>query len=346
MRVDGEHLDLLFETFFDITSLVRAERGDSALFARVLDCCSEVLRADRAMLLRVRGDCLERYTRCGRGGRLQHDELPGTEGLLDWLEREGRPFVGPAGEWHLPLPQPVFERSAGSLVCAPLVAKESQLGLLLAVRDTLPVGFGSSDLKLLTVLANQTAIALENTALYERLKREAVTDGLTGIHNYRSLMNALRTEFRRARRHDQVFTFVMADVDHLKIYNERFGHLAGSQVLAEVARLLVGNCRSTDIVGKYGGDEFAVILPQTGVPGALAVGERMRAAIERHTFKHVPQGEVTCTFGVAVFPTDATDMRALIRQADRVLFTAKRAGKNVVLSTQDLQEPAGTSPAD
>ncbi len=347
--MDSRQLDQLFETFFDITSLTRMERGDAALYSRVLDCCRDLLRADTVMLLRVRNERLERYAKRGSSAAMYRDELSGTDSLLDWLDREATPFIGPAGEWKRPIAEPLFERSVGSLLCAPLVAKETQIGLLVALRDHVPDSFSTEELRLITVLANQTAIALENAELYRRLRREAVTDGLTGILNYRSFMRTLRGELRRARRYQQSFAFVMADVDHLKVYNERFGHLAGSQVLAQVARQLVENCRSTDIVGKYGGDEFALILPSTEVEGASAVAERMRAGIARYAFKHVAPGDVTCSFGIAVYPTDAEDVYGLIRQADSVLFAAKRAGKNTVRTTADVTLPESRpvdAPAD
>jgi diguanylate cyclase (GGDEF)-like protein len=349
--VDSRKLDLLFETFFDITSLVRTERGEAALYSRVLDCCRDLLHTDLVMLLRVRNRRLERYTKRGSGAALYRDEITATPALLDWLEREATPFMGPAGEWRLPFPDRLFERHSGSLLCVPLVAKERQLGLLVSMREYVRDAFGPADLKILNVLANQTAIALENADLYERLRREALTDGLTGILNYRSFMRALRSELRRAERYSQTFAFVMADVDHLKKYNESFGHLAGSQVLVQVARLMVRGCRSTDVVGKYGGDEFAIILPQTDAEGACTVSERIRRAIGQHSFQHVQPGDVTCSFGVAVFPRDGGDVFALIRQADDVLFHAKRSGRNVVRTSADLAaaaprlELAGGAPA-
>jgi diguanylate cyclase (GGDEF)-like protein len=216
------------------------------------------------------------------------------------------------------------------------VAEGAAVGALLAVRLAQPCSFDADDLRLLTVLANQTTVVLENRRLYEQLKQEAVTDGLTGIYNYRSLMRALRHEVQRSARHGNQFVFVMADVDHLKNYNERFGHIAGSQVLAEIASLLLGNCRSTDIVGKYGGDEFGMVLPQTGTPGARALVERMRQAIAAHTFQHLQPGEITCSFGVAAYPQDGQQARDLVRVADAVLFRAKRAGKNTVLTALDV----------
>jgi len=337
MRDDGQKLDVLFETFFDITSLLRSGEADAVLYTRVLDCCLEVLQADRALLVRESDDNLERYSRNrGDSGALQVHQVPGTQAIARWLEREGQPFIGPAGNWHPPLPHPLLEKRAGTLVCAPLVGMESQIGLLVAFREEEPVGFDANDLRMLTILANQTAIALENLSLYQRLKKDALFDGLTGIYNYRSLMHTLHKEIRRSDRYDQPFAFVMADVDHLKSYNERFGHLAGSEVLAEIARVLVRECRGTDVPGKYGGDEFAIILPQTGDVGARAVSERIRESIELTKFQHVGRGEVTCSFGISVYPRDATDVRGLIRRSDEVLFQAKAAGKNTVLTTQDV----------
>ena len=346
MRDEGHKLDVLFETFFDITSLIRSGKGDAALYTRVLDCCLELLQADRALLVREDDSTLKRYSRNrGESGALQVFQVPGTEALSRWLEREGQPFIGPAGNWHPPLPQPMLEKRAGTLMCAPLIGIESQIGLLVALREDEPVGFDSGDLRMLTILANQTAIALENLTLYQRLQRDALFDGLTGIYNYRALMHALLKEIRRSDRYDQPFAFVMADVDHLKSYNERFGHLAGSEVLAEIARVLLRECRGTDVPGKYGGDEFAIILPQTGDAGARAVSERIRETIEQTKFQHVERGEVTCSFGISLYPRDASDVRGLIRRSDEVLFQAKGAGKNTVLTTQDVPNAPSQRPA-
>jgi diguanylate cyclase (GGDEF)-like protein len=307
------------------------------LYTRVLDCCLDLLHADRALLVRGSESSLERYSRDRADtGDVQVNQVPATRALIRWLEREGQPFIGPAGNWHPPLPQPLLEKRVGSIVCAPLVGMERQIGLLVAVREQEPVGFDSKDLRMLTILANQTAIALENLTLYQRLKKDALFDGLTGIYNYRSLMHALRKEIRRSDRYDQPFAFVMADVDHLKSYNERFGHLAGSEVLAKIARVLLRECRGTDVPGKYGGDEFAIILPQTADDGARAVSERIREAIESTKFRHVERGAVTCSFGISIYPRDADDLRGLIARSDAVLFQAKGAGKNTVLTTQDV----------
>lgn len=345
MQLGSRQLDLLFGTFFDITSSIHAGRERSDIFARVLDCCCELLEADTSLLVLVQGGHLQRFWKApAESSLVQAGELPETQAVLEWMERERLPFVGPPGEWRLPVPPPPdLERGSGSVMCAPLVAKESHLGLLVAVRSKRPGGFDTNHLKILAALAHQTAIAIESADLYERLKQEAVTDGLTGVYNYKTLMQTLRTELRRAQRHGNPLAFVMADVDYLKRYNDRFGHMAGSEVLAQVAALLTSNCRNTDIVGKYGGDEFAIILPQTGVQGAMAVGERVRAAIAAHRFANVELGEITCSFGIAAFPEDGAEPHTLICEADQQLFQAKRAGKNTICATR--HSPGEAPPA-
>jgi len=322
-------MDRLFGTFFEITSLIHAGRERNAIFARVLDCACELLGADMCSILLAQDGKLWRTWRNAAGG-VEEEEFPCTPGVLAWLEREREPFLGSPGEWRMPADWQQLTRGARALVCSPLVAKESHLGLMIAVRSDTRDDFEPEHLKILTALANQTAIALENAELYERLHHEAVTDGLTGVYNYKTLMHTLRAELRRAHRYGHIVTFIMADVDFLKRYNDRFGHMAGSEVLAQVAKLLMANCRNTDVVGKYGGDEFAVILPQTGIDGARNVAERMRAAIAEHTFAGVAPGDITCSFGLAAFPDNGLDIHELVSQADQALFGAKRAGKNTL----------------
>jgi diguanylate cyclase (GGDEF)-like protein len=165
---------------------------------------------------------------------------------------------------------------------------------------------------------------------HETIYRMTIVDGLTGVHNKRFLMESLEREIPRARRHDRPLSLVMFDIDHFKSINDTFGHLAGDYVLKELAGVVKSRLRPDDILGRYGGEEFAVILPETGVEGGRAIAEELRKLVQEHRFEF--EGEqmaVTVSLGVAQLP-DGSDVLNFIKIADERLYEAKRGGRNRV----------------
>jgi diguanylate cyclase (GGDEF)-like protein len=219
---------------------------------------------------------------------------------------------------------------SGPALFVPLRMREHAPGYLALFRPKGAPLHSPATLQSAVMLAAWGAIALENLRLAENVERLAVTDDLTQVYNYRFLKTALRREVRRAGRFRQDLALVMIDVDNLKSYNDRHGHLRGSHLLKEIAGLLAAQVRSFDLVAKYGGDEFTLILPQTGREGAMVVGERARAAVQEHAFPLAAAGKITVSLGVAVFPQDATDGSGLIQASDRALYLAKQQGRNRV----------------
>jgi diguanylate cyclase (GGDEF)-like protein len=217
---------------------------------------------------------------------------------------------------------------AGPALFAPIRLREHDRGYLAVYRPQGAAQFAPEDLRLLVLLAAWTTLGLENMRLAESVEKLAITDELTQVYNYRFLKTALRREIKRALRYRQDLSVIMIDVDNLKSYNDRHGHLRGSYLLREMAGLLAAQVRSWDLVAKYGGDEFTIILPQTPMEGALAAAERVRGAIESHAFPLVPAGTITISLGVATFPHDAESGSTLIRASDRALYLAKRMGRN------------------
>jgi diguanylate cyclase (GGDEF)-like protein len=329
--------DVLFSTMSEITSLIVAGHDKRMIFRKVLDCAIQVIDADTIHLLEVEGQTVSKYT-VERGGEMKHEIIDDAQSLVGWMVREAEssPFQ-PGRELAFDVPLIADRLGGGSIISAPLVAKRSIHGLLVAIRSEGGIS-APQDIRLMTLLANQTAIALENAQLYQQLEKEAVTDGLTGVYNYRYLISSLENEVKRARRFKQTFSFVMLDVDNLKMHNDRHGHISGSQVLKEIAAIIKTSCREIDFVSKYGGDEFGIVLPQTKLTGASKVTQRVLDSVREHHFEGTGPERITCSAGISSFPRDGATPREIIDAADKALYQAKRSGKNNVVTTEQLIE--------
>jgi diguanylate cyclase (GGDEF)-like protein len=221
-----------------------------------------------------------------------------------------------------------------SLVSVPVMHRSRVLGVLTCFN---PAEQAVADLgRVMPLLATTTSLAMDNARLSQSLQRVAITDDLTQVYNYRFLRTALRREMKRSSRSRTPFTLLMVDVDHLKEYNDRFGHLRGSRVLRELARVLARRVRGMDLVAKYGGDEFTVILPETGRSGGQLVAERIRASVEAHHFPRVNPGNITVSVGIALFPEDGIQPATLIAASDAALYAAKQSGRNRVAEATGL----------
>jgi len=172
----------------------------------------------------------------------------------------------------------------------------------------------------------------ELKATNRRLEELSNTDGLTKLYNRRYFMELMELEFQRAHRYQSKFGYVMMDIDHFKEFNDNYGHLLGDRILYEIAQILQENLRVNDVVGRYGGEEFALFMPETDLKGALVVAERYRKRVE--DFVLVGEGKkfkVTISLGVACYPHPGINsVDDLIRLADNALYKAKRNGRNRV----------------
>ena len=187
--------------------------------------------------------------------------------------------------------------------------------------------------ELLAAVLEGPAVALDNALMLQRVEALSVTDDLTQLYNARYLNQVLRREAKRASRSGRPLSLLFVDLDGFKGVNDSHGHLSGSSALVEAAGLIRRSARETDLVSRFGGDEFALILPDTGSEGAVAVGERVRERVAEHRFLERDGLDIhlTVSVGVATLPDVAASAEELIHAADGAMYRVKAAGKNGVI---------------
>ncbi|MBV9848395.1 MAG: sensor domain-containing diguanylate cyclase [Armatimonadetes bacterium] len=222
-----------------------------------------------------------------------------------------------------------------SLLLLPLMVSGRTVGVAQFERDG-PLPYTRRDMERVRALANQAAAAIVNARHHRDVTDRAETDGLTGLFNRRHIQAALESERRRALRYGHPLSVIMLDIDNFKSYNDTYGHTQGDVLIKMVAGLLRANFRSVDIVGRYGGEEFIVLLPETTKEEAGHTAERLRQSVAATAFPGFaddPEMAVlkTVSLGVATLPQDAPDAEMLVMRADQALYEAKRGGKNRVV---------------
>lgn len=236
------------------------------------------------------------------------------------------------------------ECDSGSLLCVPMIHQREVLGVLNFQRPQAD-GFASEEIEVLTAIADQAALAVKNARLHEETVALATTDPLTGIPNRRHLFAQLDMEIARANRFGTQLSVIMFDIDHFKTFNDQAGHPAGDVVLREVSALMKSMIRKVDTIGRYGGEEFLLILPQVTKIEAVEVAEKLRRAVAGASLEVPRAPAITLSGGIANLPVDATAWERLIACADAALYASKRGGRNQVtcfapgMETHPTSEP-------
>ena len=209
----------------------------------------------------------------------------------------------------------------------PLVFEETLLGILWVWGK----GLTGTDLPIMSIFAKQIGVSLERARLFQQVQSLALTDPLTGLQNRRSLFELGRVEFVRAQRMDRPFCCMMIDLDHFKQINDTHGHPVGDQVLKEFAHRCKISIRAVDLIGRYGGEELIVLLPETDRETAIQVAERLRATVAQTPIKIMnDEIDVTVSIGVATMDENTTQLETLIARADQAMYIAKHKGRNCV----------------
>lgn len=231
------------------------------------------------------------------------------------------PMIDPAskGEWF---------GADCPVVCAPVVTGGKVLGVIELVNIDMQV-YARSQM-LLQTLADYAAIAIENAQAVRRIQELSITDDCTGLYNARHLFTVLSDEVHRSARFGYEFTLVFLDIDHFKRVNDDHGHIAGSKLLAQVGGCLRENLRLVDAAFRYGGDEFAILLPQTSREAGLRVARRISHVFHEREWlaDEKFRVELRASIGLATYPEDATTPQAIVQRADEMMYAVKQAGRD------------------
>jgi diguanylate cyclase (GGDEF)-like protein len=247
------------------------------------------------------------------------------EGLAGFATESGEPVLAndvTHDERYIP-----FHSAVRSALMVPLKYRSEVLGVL-CVESLRPHSFSQQDVLTLCTLADQLAIALKNAQAYQVAQEQAITDSLTGLKTHRYFMEALDAEWRRSPRSGRHFSVIMMDLDGFKQVNDRHGHLEGDRVLTTVAELLEARCRQSNVVARLGGDQFAILMPETSTEQAQILAERLRDSFAADAY--LASRAVTASFGIATFPIHGVTADEIVRVAESGMYLAKHERGNSV----------------
>jgi diguanylate cyclase (GGDEF)-like protein len=267
-----------------------------------------------------------------KGDDVSSYRLKMGEGVAGWVAQTGKPAIVNDTRKDPRFTTRVDTRTkfaTRSILCAPLVSRGRTIGVLEIINKR-NGRFTRADLELMLTLVEPAAIALENAILFQRTEQLTITDDLTKLFNSRYLNVYLGREIKRCKRHGIPLSIIFLDLDGFKSINDRYGHLAGSGTLTEVGRILAEGVRESDILARYGGDEFVAVLPETPASGAIVIAERLRKSVEENRFLQSMglAARISASFGIASYPDHALTPEALIQKADQAMYRVKEREKN------------------
>jgi diguanylate cyclase (GGDEF)-like protein/putative nucleotidyltransferase with HDIG domain len=250
------------------------------------------------------------------------------EGIVGQVGRSGQ--MAMVREANASTPKMVLAGSVAS-IALPVIYAEQLLGVLY-VESPKPCEFPEQEILLLRTLADLFAGALHNALTFQKAQEQAITDGLTGVKTHRFLMEALSAEWKRSTRANRPFALVLMDLDRFKFVNDFYGHLEGDVILRRVGHILEQNCRRSDVVARYGGDEFVILMPETSLEQAGQLANKLRAWVASDPL--LRDKNVTASFGIAGFPIHGSTPQELLQVADSSMYLSKHQGGNSVSSAE------------
>ncbi len=322
-----------YETLFDISRMLLGSATLEELFERISVELKRLVPLDAMTIYRVdpvRGLIVPVHSVDQWADEIMDSPLEMGRGLTGWVVDQRQPANLAAGE-HDPRLATVPgtpEDEPEALVCVPLVVRDTPIGALNVYRLGEGTAFDADEFQLILQFADVAALAIDNAGIRDRLRHEAQTDSLTGLHNHRVFHERLRDELDRSLRYSRPLSVLVFDLDDFKLLNDVHGHQVGDLVLQRVAATAREELRTSDLACRIGGEEFAILLPETEAEAAATIADRLCARVRQ--LRGVRPITISC--GVATYPVDASDVADLFSGADAALYEAKAAGKDRAVS--------------
>jgi diguanylate cyclase (GGDEF)-like protein len=332
IRKRTDELQEFFDAFVNVveSSWSAGDRrlGMSLLVNKILTH----LHAEECIIYLVGGNscALQRAYSTGNIKDIDIFDYQANGSILENVFNSGTYYANNNYSFEIKVPFGKESFSIRSVLCFPLQRRGEKIGVIEIINKQ-SGGFTEDDIRLVQMLVNPITVAIRNIGMFENAERLTITDDLTKLYNYRYLMQYLDGEVKRCLRYKKKVSLLFIDVDGFKRINDTFGHLVGSQALSEIGQVLRRMLRETDIVSRYGGDEFVIVLPETPLNGAMVIAERIRKKIEDYEF--VAQNltiHLTVSLGVANCPKHALTAEGLIKKADAAMYRAKELSRNSI----------------
>jgi diguanylate cyclase (GGDEF)-like protein len=320
------------------TERLKPVKEPDLLYETILDTSVHLANAEKGSLMMLENGTSYLMIKAAKGINkklMSEIRIKAGEGIAGRVFREGIPLVVEDIEKNeniLVRKRPKYK--TGSFISIPLKVEEQTIGVLNISDKITGEVFSEEDLVLLRSFATYASIALERSNYYSLaglLKELSNTDSLTGLFNRRYFEERFFEEMQRSTRHNLEFSLAMIDIDDFKLFNDTEGHLAGDEILKNISFIAKECLRVIDVISRFGGEEFAVIMPQTDKNEAFLVAERIRKSVKEQiprTWAAFPKDHITLTIGISTFPADGEDRKEMIKNADKALYKGKMEGKD------------------
>jgi len=343
-----KQLNATYQVFVSVGRTVASSLEVNRVLTRVMKAAGDLLHSEAwsvALKEDETGDLIFRAAQGEASQQIIGLRVPKGKGIIGYVSENSEPLIVPdtsKDHRHFKAVDDTSGFTSKSILCMPLKTKEKNLGAIEFI-NKLGSQFSSDDMDRVQVLLDLAAVSLENAMMYERLKALSETDELSGLFNQKALMRRLEELIDESRITNNKFGYIFLDLDHLKQVNDKFGHLRGRAVIQEVGYLLKRTLSDSAIIGRYGGDEFWVILPEADKIHSMTVAEEIRKMIADHIFLEAQSLNIrlTASIGVVVFPQHARTFDQLAQLADEALFMAKSRNRNRVICALDTLPPEG-----